>query len=545
MGRAALALGDPQTARKHLEQARSLGFVTPEVDFALGKALAAQYEHALAQLASVPDPALRRARRDAARRELALPARDLLQNGASSAAEPPAFRRAQLALLEGRADEALAGSREAWSLAPWHFESLRLQAQAWLEKARAEPDSSAVETCLKEAEQVLLQVGSIARSDPDTLDLAFQRWQEEVALAWRKDGNPRVAVEAQLRLAQARAELEPHGSLASAWKGRAAGEWARYEVAHGRDPGHWLQVAKAAAERAILVGKGDPEAYAAMASVHRTEGFLMIQRGVGDPEPSLREGLRFASQGLALDSSSVFLQNLQTACLSLLLDHLKSSGRWDQGLEGWLPAYRKAADDHPELAYYQGNLGTVLLGMAALRAARGLDSGTVAREAREAYLKALALAPGHVGVLRGALFALALEARWAAEQGEKVQALVDQARRLREMGPPFSPEDLDVVQAAVELAGGEAARRAGLESSAREGLAAADRCLRGARHFPAEPDLLDRLRLRRDVLAAELTPPRQRPVALAAIRGRLRRQLVSRPQDQELLSLALRTGGPF
>lgn len=132
IGRARLALGQPEQAQAHLERARSLGFDTPELRSALGRALLELHQHAL-------DEAWRIGQGDARKEAVArLQARaatriePLLKSGAPASLIPLAYLEGQAAWVAGRWEEAVAKAKQAQAQAPWFYEARLLEAQALL-----------------------------------------------------------------------------------------------------------------------------------------------------------------------------------------------------------------------------------------------------------------------------------------------------------------------------------------------------------------------------------------------------------------------------
>jgi serine/threonine-protein kinase len=132
LGRARLALGDAEGARRLLERAQALGFDTPELRFALGRALMELHQRDLEATWRLGQEEARRealARLKARAEERIVP---LLRAGAARTLVPVAFLEGQVALVSGRSDKALRLAREAFRSAPWFFEAKVLEAQSLL-----------------------------------------------------------------------------------------------------------------------------------------------------------------------------------------------------------------------------------------------------------------------------------------------------------------------------------------------------------------------------------------------------------------------------
>ena len=146
IGRARLALGQPDLAQAHLERARALGFDTPELRSALGRAMLVLHQHELDEAWRIgPEDARKEAvarlqARSAARIE------PLLKSGATASLIPLAYLEGQAAWVSGRWEEALAQAKEARAQAPWFYEARLLEAQALLSwgRPKSEPERTTI-----------------------------------------------------------------------------------------------------------------------------------------------------------------------------------------------------------------------------------------------------------------------------------------------------------------------------------------------------------------------------------------------------------------
>jgi serine/threonine-protein kinase len=428
LGRAHLALDDPTGARTQLERAWALGFRTPEAAHAEGRALAAIYQIEQGKAYAIPDPDLRQRRLDELKQTLRLPAADWLRRGASASLEPPAFRAGLLMLMEGQPQEAVRLAREAQAQAPWFYEALRLEAEAWLAQARLAQEADVAKPALEAAGRALAQAELRAPCDVDLLRLDMRRWQEAVALGWQSGSDPKGPVLAQVAVADRWAQLEPADAEPPAWRARARGEMARYLTYKVIDPGVWLTQAKTDAAEALRRDPREVEAFVAQASVLRTEGFRLLSRGE-DPSPRLKEAITIADKGLRLDSGHLVLQNIRNAALLAWIDITRLRGTYDRAaVEPYLREARTLVQAHPEDAYFQANLGGVALALARAEEASGGNPSIESEETVRAYEVSLATQPRHVAYHRGILLARAAQARALARDGRDPGAVVDLAR---------------------------------------------------------------------------------------------------------------------
>ena len=428
LGRAHLALDDPSGARIQLERAWALGFRTPEAAHAEGRALAAIYQIELGKASALPDPELRQRRLDELKETLRVPAADWLRRGASASLEPPAFRTGLLRLMEGQPQEAVRLAREAEVQAPWFYEALRLEAEAWLAQARFAEEAQVAKPALEAAGRVLAQAELQAPCDVDLLSLDMRRWQEAVARGWESGADPKAAVLAQVAVADRWAQLEPAAAEPLAWRARARGEMARYLTFREIDPGRWLVQAKADSDEALRRNPGGVEPYVALASVLRTEGFRLQSQGQ-DPSQRLKEAMAAADQGLRLDPGYIVLLNISNSALFAWIDAARMRGTYERAAAvPYLQQVRAWMESHPEEAYFQANLGSAALAMAWAEADSGGDPSADAEEAIRAYEAGLKSQPRHVGFHRGIVMAYAVQARALARDGRNPGTVVDLAR---------------------------------------------------------------------------------------------------------------------
>jgi len=428
LGRARLALDDPSSARIQLERAWAMGFRTPEAAHAQGRALAAIYQIEQGKAYALPDPDLRQRRLEELKQTLRIPAADWLRRGASASLEPPAFRAGLLMLMEGQPQEAVRLAREAQAQAPWFYEALRLEAEAWLAQAHLAQEEPVTRPALAAAGRALAQAELRAPCDVDLLRLDLRRWQEAVALGWQSGADPRGPVLAQVAVADRWTQLEPSAAEPLAWRARARGEMARYLTFREIDPGRWLVQAKADSDEALRRNPGEVEPYAALASVLRTEGFRLQSQG-RDPSQRLMEAMAAADQGLRLDPGYIVLLNISNSALFAWIDAARMRGTYERAaVVPYLLQVRAWVEAHPEEAYFQANLGSAALAMAWAEVDSGGDPSADAEEAVRAYEAGLKSQPRHVGFHRGIVMAHAVQARALARDGRNPGTVVDLAR---------------------------------------------------------------------------------------------------------------------
>lgn len=533
LGRARLALDDPAGARAQLERAWRLGFHAPEAAHALGRALASLYQVELGKAYALPDPDLRQRRLEALRTTLRDPAAEWLRRGATASLEPPAYREGLLTLLEGQPEAAIRLARAAQAQSPWFYEALQLEVEGWLAQARLAPGEPSAQVALAAAGRLLAEAELRAPCDVALLRLDMARWQEAVALGWTTGADPAPMVQGEVAVADRWLRLEPQSAEPLAWRARARGELARHLSQQEQDPGDWLAQAKADAEEALRRNPEEVEARTAQASVLRTEGLLLLDRGE-DPTARLKEAVAAADRGLELDPGHIILRNIRSTALLFLIDTARLHGTYDRAMVApYLKEAEAQALAHPGEAYYHGILGTLAQAAARAEAAKGGDATADSELAVGAYEAGLKTQSRHVGFHRGVILALAAQAKALAQQGKDPAEPVRRARaayqRAREAGVPLeslAPFFLDALVAEAAFREARGKDSAGL-------LAEAGGLLPVFAAFQAERVELGAIRLRYYALMVRRGPRAQVPT-LQAQGERLARSLTKlKPMNPE------------
>jgi len=130
IGRGHLALQEPAQALKHLQIARSAGYASPELEYALGRAMVEVYREQTDALRRIEDKAKRAIRQAELDAMYRTPALTHLQAAKTSRLERPAYVEGLIALTAGRNEDALRLARQAQSEAPWFYEAIQLEAEA-------------------------------------------------------------------------------------------------------------------------------------------------------------------------------------------------------------------------------------------------------------------------------------------------------------------------------------------------------------------------------------------------------------------------------
>ncbi len=181
LGRAHLALGDLEEAHEELGRAWDSGYQGPEVAEALGLAKVGLYRASLAALTG-PD---REDRRKELEDRLRLPALDLLRRAQVGERGLPDLAAAELALTEGRFQEALDRSRKAREAQPWLYQAHLLDAEVKFTQAAAPlaaRNFQAAESLVTEAEAHIALAKEVGRSAPAVYEKEARRRAEVIHL---------------------------------------------------------------------------------------------------------------------------------------------------------------------------------------------------------------------------------------------------------------------------------------------------------------------------------------------------------------------------
>jgi len=174
LGRGYLALGEPLRAKESLGKAWGLGFRSPEVSYALGRALGALYQQELERARRIAEPDVREAKVREIEQMYRDPALAKLRAGSGTSLEPASYRDALLAFYDQRYDEALIKTREAFRARPWFYEALRLEGDILLAQAGSRTEPKEIRDLLEAATQRFQSAQRVAPSDA-TLHLGEAR----------------------------------------------------------------------------------------------------------------------------------------------------------------------------------------------------------------------------------------------------------------------------------------------------------------------------------------------------------------------------------
>lgn len=195
LGRGFLTLGDPETARKHLEMALAAKYTTPDVQYALGRALGELYQRALAETKRIANEEERR--KKVAELEISLRDPALLHLRAATGArlESPLYAEGLVALYEGKNEEAIKKAQGAFEQAPWTYEPKKLEADAlFAEGSKYRHDAAFDYDKMKKyfdpAAEAYKIAGEMGSSDPEVYRAECELWEKVAWAESNRGGQP-------------------------------------------------------------------------------------------------------------------------------------------------------------------------------------------------------------------------------------------------------------------------------------------------------------------------------------------------------------------
>lgn len=393
VGRTWLALGDARQARAYLQRALDAGFTGAEVKYALGRACGVLYQQELEDAQRIPEPDARKARIRELERGLKAEAIALLKAGRGSELEPPEYQEGQLALVDGRYQDAIRHARAAFEKAPWFYEAKRLEAEAAIAAARSEASPAHALESLTNSGPLLSSAREIAPSDSGLIDLDSSRWYDILGRRIRESVDIRDAVDAQIRLAEDWRRLEPANPAPLVRLAIAHAEMSRYLTRTGGEGASWLQRADSLLASIKQAGTYSPEISQAEVAVLRVAATQMENRGM-DPVPTLMAAINAGQRGRALAPASVGMNLALLRTYVQLIESMTSRG---EDCSKVFPEARLLAQElmekYPDVATYPGAFGMVLVEMASAVAQQGGDPRPLLDEAIPKLELAMKLGP--------------------------------------------------------------------------------------------------------------------------------------------------------
>jgi tRNA A-37 threonylcarbamoyl transferase component Bud32 len=456
LGAGHLALQDFATAREELGRARDQGIDSPELHYALGRALGELYHHEVEEARHSGDAAWLAARRAAIEKQYLEPALRSLERSRGLELVSPHYLDGLIALYRRQYAEAEAKAALALGQAPWLYEAHKLAGDAAyaravedLEHGRHEPARTGLGVAL-ERYQAAAEVG---RSDAQVHEAAAKAWLERAELD-RRQGRPRKEALDQA-LAACERTLRAAPGYASGYTRKAYVLLQRYRAPevrasaphapHAQDPRALLEDWIATATRAIALDPRDVSAYDALGNGYFYLGLHEIRQG-RDPAPAWSMAIEKLRMALALRPDYPWGHNDLG-----LVQRWRGSYREQHGQDpladyaAAVESYRRAVAADPNYLFAYSNLVGLYSAVAEYQLSRGHDPGPDVAQATAVGEQGLAINPSFPDLLDQLAMAELVRARYLVETGQDPQAELARVRgrldRARSLNPrqPFTP----------------------------------------------------------------------------------------------------------
>jgi len=391
LGRAYLALDEPERAREHLDRAWSAGYQVKDVSYARGKALGSLYARGLLKARALQDPSLRQERIRELEETLRDPAVALLRQGRGSTLEPGDFQEGLLALYERHFALALRSAGATQHVAPWFYEARALEAEVELDLARQAPDPRAAALHFRNAGLALEAASALAPSDPGLCDLEARHWQEELVQRRRDGRNLPDAYRALLAACGRWREIEPVGPGPDVRQ-----VWGEIERAHGLKPRERVEPlarAIALAETTLQANPDHPEALGALAAGLQVQAYDAMNAGQ-DPRPALTRAMTLLQRALQGDSAPFELFDPYASVLWARVEYETLRGQDPSPVVAQaLDTLVSLARRYPKVADLEGFRGGIRVELAEFQASHAIDPEPVVRRALASLDLAVRMAP--------------------------------------------------------------------------------------------------------------------------------------------------------
>ena len=489
IGRGYLALHEWEPSRRHLEAAWNGKYQTPEVAYALGRAIGAEYQEQLDEAERIASADARVARRRQVEQQYRDTALRWLRQSAGSSSESPAYAEGLIAHYEKRYDAALAGARKAFADVPWMHEAKKLEGDIWMERGTAQFNSGSVDEAVASftrAGDAYREAEAIAASDDDApLGEAQQSFRLMVA-AINQGGDPNAMLQrglaaaeraaatnadpeasfriqslllqryADWQLSQGQSPLDsldraatlarravaasPKSADAHRSLGMALFTRARYAATHGQDPLALYDASIASLQHAAKLAPRSVPALIGLANSIRRKGEAVAQKG-GNPVALLNDSIAQYDRATAADPR--YANSFNDRGLAFM-----TRGEWE--LENGVDPSASFAESarsleraiaiNPKFSVAMLNLGSVHLdrGNAALK--RGGDPRPALQQADDAFAAALRLNPKLAFAHSNGGLANMLGAQWALDAGDDPRPWIARGRAAYARALAINPE---------------------------------------------------------------------------------------------------------
>ncbi len=491
LGEGYLALGAADEALKCLDEAWAAGFRTPEAAFARGRALVQKFLAGRNAVPGMDDESAKAEELSKLEARFKSRALDMLKQAQGLKGAGPMLA-AQIALLEGRHEDALRESAGALAAEPWRYEACLLQLQVWKERwehFRTSGELPAAAVAQENVEASFRRALAIAPSNPEV-------WTLYGTQCLDRAGGPVTIMEgksAEEFMAQARSSYDRALALDPKWvaalNNRSEVAWRHALTEHmkGLDPEAWMQKAIADAEASLAVDPAQPRAHLVLARALLLKANILVDQH-HEAGPELDRGaasIRMARE--RVQKTGAFLgwdafYSVEASFAGLRGANAKNQGKDGRPMfrEGILAARRMLEADPASMASI-GLAGNIALQLADAEDRLGGDPAPVLDDAQRGFEGLLEKVPGHPQVLRDCAEVHRIRASQQVRRNHDPGVELQAVQRLLRLGLAAAPgfHELHQVQGRAALVKARWERRQGRDGAA--SLRAAEAALRKAK----------------------------------------------------------------
>jgi serine/threonine-protein kinase len=394
LGRGYLALHEEAAAKLHLQAAWAAGQREAPVSYALGVALGALYQQALARADHGGSAELRALARREAERSYRDPALLHLRQARGVPSESPDYIEGLIAFYEGRLPDALRLAQAAVAEVPWLYEALVLQGNIEVQEGRAGYDKGDIPAALAafaRAGDLYRRALEIGRSDATVYDADCQRaYWVLTAESERKSGSD-DGYRAALDSCSLGLRADPDDATALVTQAALYNSWASQKQHHGRDAAAELEQAIDASRRAARLAPADGALWEAHAHKLKAQAQIMAAK---DPRAELDAALQRLETAAALEPQPQVYQLLGT------LYGMRGESEYDHGVDPTASNKKAVEALERRIAFDRDSpvpwseLGNVWGTQADWERQHGLDPAGSFAHAAECFQQAIKLAPG-------------------------------------------------------------------------------------------------------------------------------------------------------
>lgn len=307
IGRGFLALREWGPSRQHLEAAWTDDYRTPDVAYALGRVIGAQYQAELEDVERIANADARAARRRQVERQYRDAALEWLRKGTAAGGDTPSYAEGLLALYEKRYDRALQSARDAYRETPWLHEAKKLEGDIWMARGQEQSnsgDADAAVASLGRAGSAYREAEAIAASDETILLGDAEHWFRLMLIDIGRGADPLPSMSQGLALAErasaTNAGVEPSYRVQSVILQRY-GDW---QLTQGQSPIDTLNRAIALAKQAVAADAGSSGAHRALGNALFTRARYAMTHGE-DAIPIYDQSIRSLRRSAELEPRNV------------------------------------------------------------------------------------------------------------------------------------------------------------------------------------------------------------------------------------------------